>query len=133
MGKNITVKNVDEEVYKRFKAVAALKGVTLGEALNEAMKLWIKVSLSSDKYLQIEVEAEKNREVFRKMEKDLLSKFSGKFVAIAGGKLIGLFDNREEAIRAISNLNVKHAIVTKIEKKKPRVIEFGMSVLEERI
>jgi len=130
MGKTIAIKNVDEELYRKFKAVAALRGITLGEAINEAIKLWLKASLSSSNYFQIETEAERNREVYKKLEGDLLRKHLGKFAVIAGGRLVGVYKTKERALEAVKRLNVKHAIVSRIERKKPTVVEFGMSLFE---
>ena len=36
-----TIRNLNTKTYRRFKAVATLKNVTVGTAVNEAMKLWI--------------------------------------------------------------------------------------------
>jgi len=130
MGKTIAIKNVDEELYRKFKAVAALRGITLGEAINEAIKLWLKASLSSSNYFQIETEAERNREVYKKLEGDLLRKHLGKFAVIAGGRLVGVYKTKERALEAVKRLNVKHAIVSRIGRKKPTVVEFGMSLFE---
>ena len=130
MGKTIAIKNVDEELYRKFKAVATLRGITLGEAINEAIKLWLKASLSSSNYFQIETEAERNREVYKKLEGDLLRKHLGKFAVIAGGRLVGVYKTKERALEAVKRLNVKHAIVSRIERKKPTVVEFGMSLFE---
>ena len=35
---DITIRNLDEEAYRRIKARAALEGVTLGEAVSEAIR-----------------------------------------------------------------------------------------------
>jgi len=39
---NITVRDLDEMVFKRFKAKTVEKGMKLGEALTQAMQMWIK-------------------------------------------------------------------------------------------
>ncbi|MGC8849001.1 MAG: hypothetical protein ACP5QI_00810 [Candidatus Bathyarchaeia archaeon] len=39
---NITIRKVDEVVFKKFKAKAVEEGMKIGEALTQAMKLWIK-------------------------------------------------------------------------------------------
>jgi len=39
---NVTVRGVDAEVFRRFKAKAAEEGVKLGEALTQAMEIWVK-------------------------------------------------------------------------------------------
>ncbi len=36
-----TIRKLDPKVYRKLKAVAALHSVTVGNAMNEAMKLWI--------------------------------------------------------------------------------------------
>ena len=38
---NITVRGVDEEVFRRFKARAVEEGMRLGEALTQAMEMWL--------------------------------------------------------------------------------------------
>jgi hypothetical protein len=39
--KMIVVKGVDEDVYLEFKAAAIRQKMTIGQTLNEAMKLWL--------------------------------------------------------------------------------------------
>jgi len=38
---NITVRGLDEAIFRKFKAKAIGEGMKLGEALTQAMKLWI--------------------------------------------------------------------------------------------
>lgn len=40
----IAVKKVDEQLYRKAKAIASLKGKTVGEAVNEALRLWAELS-----------------------------------------------------------------------------------------
>ena len=37
----LSVKNVTEKVFRRFKAQAVMENLPVGEALNQAMKLWM--------------------------------------------------------------------------------------------
>ncbi|NVM30232.1 MAG: hypothetical protein HWN65_15415 [Candidatus Helarchaeota archaeon] len=39
---NVTIKGVKENLYRIFKAEAIKKGITLREAINEAMEKWVK-------------------------------------------------------------------------------------------
>ena len=39
---NITIRDLDEMVFKRFKAKAVEEGMKLGEAVTQAMNTWIK-------------------------------------------------------------------------------------------
>lgn len=39
---NVTIRDVDEAVFRRFKARAVEEGMRLGEALTQAMEMWLK-------------------------------------------------------------------------------------------
>ena len=39
---NITIRDVDENIFRRFKAEAVKEGIQLGRALTRAMKFWLK-------------------------------------------------------------------------------------------
>ncbi|MBS7614038.1 hypothetical protein KEJ48_07380 [Candidatus Bathyarchaeota archaeon] len=39
---NITIRGIDESVFKRFKAKAVEEGMKLGEAVTQAMEMWIR-------------------------------------------------------------------------------------------
>jgi plasmid stability protein len=36
-----TIRNLDEDAYRQLKARAALRGVTIGELMNEAIRSWL--------------------------------------------------------------------------------------------
>jgi len=36
-----TIRNLDEDVYRQLKARAALRGTTVGELMNEAIRVWL--------------------------------------------------------------------------------------------
>ncbi len=133
MGKKvIAIKNVDEKLYRRFKALATLKGLSLGEAFNQALSLWINISerVEVAECLAVEEEARANRQVYEELIDELLEKHRNKYVAIAKGRFLGVFESREEAFNVVKKLKPRHAIVTRVEPKKLRVIELGMSLFE---
>ena len=39
---NVTVRGIDEELFRKFKAKAVKEGEKLGDALNEAFLLWLR-------------------------------------------------------------------------------------------
>ena len=39
---NITIRGLDEVVFRRFKAKAVEEGMRLGEAITQAMEMWIR-------------------------------------------------------------------------------------------
>lgn len=36
-----TIRNLDDEIYRQLKAQAALRGTTVGELMNEAIREWL--------------------------------------------------------------------------------------------
>lgn len=53
---NITVRGLDEAVFRRFKAKAVEEGMKLGEALTQAMEMWIKQKSTGKKIRLLEIE-----------------------------------------------------------------------------
>ena len=46
---SVTIRGINGEIYRKFKALAALRGISIQKALEEAMLLWIKqASISVD-------------------------------------------------------------------------------------
>ena len=43
----IAVKKVDSELYRKVKALASLKGQTVGEVVNEALREWLDLASKS--------------------------------------------------------------------------------------
>ncbi len=41
---SITLKGIDNKLYRTFRALAILKGITVQEALEEAIRVWIKLN-----------------------------------------------------------------------------------------
>ncbi|MHA1589606.1 MAG: FitA-like ribbon-helix-helix domain-containing protein [Candidatus Njordarchaeales archaeon] len=41
---SVTIRGISDEIYRRFKALAALRGISIQKALEEAMLLWIRQS-----------------------------------------------------------------------------------------
>jgi len=105
----LVARNIDKELYNLFKAEAIRRGLTVSEALEEAMRLWL-IHKSSD----IDLEAEQNFRVYERLKKKLLAKYRGKYVVIALGEFKGAFNTLEEVSQLLKQLNVKHAVVTKL-------------------
>jgi len=47
---NISVRGVEDRLFKEFKAEAIKEGKKIGEALNEAMELWLKARKKRAKF-----------------------------------------------------------------------------------
>lgn len=105
----LVARNINEELYKQFKAEAIRRGLKVSEALEEAMRLWLQKNMVVN-----DPEAEKNYKKYNELENELMKKYHGKYVVIAKGKFIGAFDNLEEVSKTLAKINTRHAIVTKM-------------------
>ncbi|MEM2795261.1 MAG: hypothetical protein QXY49_05355 [Thermofilaceae archaeon] len=131
--KIIGVRGLDEELYRRVKAVAALRGVRLRDAFEEALKLWLSVkpeALASAE--EVEREAELNRRAFKKHRGELIKEYEGSYAAFADGELLGVFPTFEEAAAAVEAAGSKQGVIEQLTAAKSRraEVELGWSLVE---
>jgi len=129
----VAIKKVDKQLYRKVKALASLKGKTMGEVVSEAFSLWIQLAgkgASVDKWIELEELAREDNEAFEREKSSLLRDHKGQYAAISRGRILGIFNTEREALQAIPE-NTKHGIVTRIEDRPPRVIDLGWSVTEQ--
>jgi hypothetical protein len=130
----VAVKNVEEKLYRRVKALASLRGKTVGEAVNEALAMWLSQRTRVDfldKWDDLEVQARVNNQVFEKVRPELTAKHPGKFAVVTSGRLVGVYQRKEDAYREASKSDGAQTIVARLVDEKPRVVEVGWSLLEE--
>ena len=131
MGNVIVVKNVDKNLYRRLKSAASLKGYTIGEALNEAIKLWLMLNeaISRD-YLDYLTCRERSEEKLKEVYEKYCKKHKGKYVVVCDGIFTGIFDNEKKALNSVCKSKARECIVAKLgELIKEEKVEFGMGVL----
>ncbi len=127
----ITVRGVDEDTYRRVKAVAALRGIKVGDAVNEALRLWLSIKPEAlGAFRSIEEEAALNRKAYEELRAELEEKYRGKYVAFARGRLLGVYDTIREAAEAVEKTGAKHGIVKRVGEEAPRRVELGWSLVE---
>ncbi|MHA1359397.1 MAG: hypothetical protein ACTSQI_22265 [Candidatus Helarchaeota archaeon] len=125
---SVLIKDVDKELYARFKAAAALRGLRLNEALCKAMEYWIKMEKIID---ENDTDRMINNAVYRRLLPELIKEHEGEWVVISKGELVGLFKTRAEAISAIetNDLVQNCNIIAPITKKQRRVtLGFGRKI-----
>jgi hypothetical protein len=133
----IGVKNVDERLYRRVKALASLEGKTVGEEVTDALAMWLSQRAVSpellEKWAELEKQAATNNSVFEKLRGKLLAEHPGEFAVIASGRLIGVFKREEDAYREASKSEGLQTVVAHLtsNRKEPRVVELGWSLLGE--
>ncbi|MEZ0346252.1 MAG: hypothetical protein ABWK01_06860, partial [Infirmifilum sp.] len=125
--KVVGIRGLDEELYKKVKAAAALRGMRVRDAFEEALRLWLSVKPEVLGLLgEVEVEAEANRRAFRELREKLLGGHAGSYVAVARGRLVGVFDTFDEAAEAVERLGVKQAVIERlVEEPGRRRVELG--------
>jgi hypothetical protein len=90
--KDVLIKGVDPEVYRRAKAAAALEGIPMGRAVSEALEKWTEDERAN------EVGREHGRNVdFVRTHWSELERHKGKVVVVSGGKLQGVFGSYDDA------------------------------------
>jgi len=127
----IAVRGVDRELYRRVKAAAALRGMRIGEVVNEALRLWLSIKPGALTILsEVEREAERNRRVLQEAFGELLERHEGKYVAVAGGRVLGVFNTVEEAAEVIEKSGARQGIIEKLERRTRREVELGWGLVE---
>lgn len=117
MSINVHLRNVNEKRYRLFKSAAEKRSVSLCKAFEEAISAWASSSEeASEKQAQ-------NDLTYRKMKKQLVKQFSGKYAVIADCKFLGAEDSLENAWTLASHYET--AVVTRITKKPMRAKILG--------
>ena len=99
----IVIKNADELIYSRFKAKAGERGLRIGEAISEAMEIWLE-SMNDQNIDQIL--ENRNEVTFRRIFSDLLKQHIGKWGLISNGDLKGVYLTKQACFEAIKVLNL---------------------------
>ena len=118
--KQVLIRGVDEDVYRRAKAAAALQGVSMGDAVSEALRGWVQHGRVED---DVQKEVKQNVQ-YAKDHWDDLKAHKGEAVVISRGKLQGLFTSYEEARRSSSRFKVALTFVVE-DAPQTRELELG--------
>ena len=119
MRKQVLFRGVEDEVYRRAKAAAALRGVSMGSAVSEALKAWVEKEGADDRQ-----EEYRGNLDFVRSEWKRLRRHRGKAIVVSSGRLQGVFDSYKEACDYSSRFKVALAFVVE-ESPSEREIEFG--------
>ncbi len=120
MKKQVLIRGVDEDIYRKAKSAAALQGVSMGLAVSEALRGWVESVRSED---DIQKEVKRNVQYVKAHWSDL-KRHKGEAVVISGRKLQGVFSSYEEA-RSFSS-RFKVALTFVVDKMpQTRELELG--------
>ncbi len=109
----MVIKKVDERRLREFKAEAVRRGLTLSEAFEEAVELWL-----SCRPLFSEEDA--NHAAYLR-EKGRLKGLEGKYAVFAHGRFVGAFESLEAVAKALRALSPRprHVVVVKVGVDRP--------------
>lgn len=112
---SIFLKKVDKKAYRKLKAVAAERGVPVYTLLNEVLAAYVDSQSKGSKGGTLTLE-EIDNAAYSFIESD--ASLSGKWVAIANGKLIASAETREKATQLMRKEYQKspfrHGILTRV-------------------
>jgi Zn-dependent M32 family carboxypeptidase len=120
MKKQVLIRGVDEDIYRRAKSAAALQGVSMGLAVSEALRGWVENGQKED---DVQKQVKQNVHYVKAHWSDL-KRHKGEAVVISGKKLQGVFSSYEEA-RSFSS-RFKVALTFVVDKMpQTRELELG--------
>ena len=124
----LVIKKIDQRTLRNLKAEAARRGLTLAEVFQEAAHLW----LSRGQETSMLTETDRDNEFYESEEAELERQYKGRYVLIAGARLVGAFDDLEAAGKAIRFLSPRpvHVILTKMGQDERMVGEWLAGSLE---
>lgn len=108
------IRALDPKLYRRFKAGAVLRGITLSQAFNEAMELWLSKYMGSD----VEGWESSSSDYLDRVRDELDVKYSGKYVLIWGGEVIGTADSLKEAYKILRERGLRKCIIYRAGEKR---------------
>lgn len=104
------MKKLSEEKIRLLKAEAARRGLSLSEAVEEAIELWARSPLG------VVGDEAADDATWEAVKERLRREARGKYVVIAGGRVVGVYDSLDEAAEALRGLRrrgVRRAILVR--------------------
>jgi len=105
----LVIKKVDEKKLREFKAEAIRRGLTFSKAFEKAIDLWLKRGETTVEAVDI------NNKLYEEVKDELARKYRGKYVVIAEGRLLGVYDSLKEVSKVLKeNPRIRRALVAKL-------------------
>ena len=127
MAKDVMIKGVDPAVYRRAKAAAALGGLSMGQAVSEALARWVE----DEKEVEMESEYRRDVDFVRREWKKELEPLRGKAVVVSAGRVEGVFDSYAQACEFAARFRVALTFVVG-DYPSEREIEIGPDLEVQR-
>ncbi|MHA1722058.1 MAG: hypothetical protein ACTSXW_03175 [Candidatus Baldrarchaeia archaeon] len=120
----VYIRGVDEKVYREFKAESVRRGLKIGEAVTEALKIWLSRHRKEEN--NIDIARKINNATYRMIKGKLLRDHLGKWIAIADGRLMAVADSLEQLCKENKEIFEKydHVLVDQVTSEERRIIRW---------
>ncbi len=103
----LVLKKVSSEKIKMLKIEAIRRGISLSQAIEEAIELWVRLGGSSGV-----VEDEFRDDLFWEERKnEFIKKYYGKYIVIANGRIAGVFDTLNEVSKFLKEQGFRRRVL----------------------
>lgn len=127
MAKGVFIRGVDERLYAEVKARAALLGITVSEAVNQALELWLRSPPQ-------ELPGRASGELREAAERMSSRQGKGYLVVANDGELHFICDTLEEAVDRLRALygsgQLRNSLIRPLGPRKVEFVEVGGAGLE---
>jgi len=123
---DVIVRGIDESLHRKLKAEAAMRGISLSKAMEQAVRAW----LHSKQEKAALDENEANNVAYERMKDQLNRKYRDRYVVFGGGRFLGSANTLEQAGALARASAERRALVAKIGAKRPAGGEWLWSSLE---
>lgn len=120
----VYIRGVDEKVYREFKAESVRRGLKIGEAVTEALKIWLNKHRKEED--SIDIARKINNATYRMIKGKLLRDHLGKWIAIADGRLMAVADSLEQLCKENKEIFEKydHVLVDQVTPEERRIMRW---------
>jgi len=118
MKKSVSLE-INEKLLRILKEEASRRDISVEQAIDEAVKLWIDNNNIVIKKI-IDEARKKNNMVYKQLKTQLQKEYPKKWIAISNGKLVAIADSFEQLVsenREIFETSI-HVLVTQIDSKE---------------
>ncbi len=123
---DVIIRGLDENLHRKLRAKAAIRGLSLSQALEQAIRVWLR----GHENKSAEDENDDNNVAYEKMKRQFGRKYRGKYVVFGRGRFLGPADSLDQAGALARANGVRKALVAKIGAKRPAGGEWMWSSLE---
>jgi len=122
---DVIVRGLDTSLYRRLKARAALMGMKVSSAMQEAIDRWL-----TETGKAVETELDADNEAYERMRGRLQREHAGKYTVFHSGAFLGAAPTLKEAGLLARRANAKRVLMFRVGGEEPARGEWLWSSIE---